>query len=146
MKGESGDLGVGFGVVIPASELAERVSRAGGPGGQHVNKVATRVTLVWNVTESVALDGEQRARLLHRLGPRLTGRGELVVHASSERAQRRNRVEARRRLAALVHAALVPERARRATRPGRAAVQRRLEAKRRRSESKRGRRPVRHDD
>jgi len=146
MIGGQRDIGVGFGVVIPASELSERVSRAGGPGGQRVNKVATRVSLCWNVVRSDALTPDQKARLLHRLGPRLTARGELVVHAQSEREQARNRAEARRRLAELVHAALVPERPRHATRPGRGAVERRLDWKRRRSQSKRTRRPVRGDD
>lgn len=140
------DLGVGFGVVIPAGELVERVSRSSGPGGQRVNKVATRVSLAWNVSESEVLRPEQRARLMHRLGARLTAKGELVVHAQSEREQRRNRDEARRRLASMVNAALTPTRARHATRPGRSAVQRRLDAKRHRSETKRGRRPSHDDD
>ena len=135
------DLAVGFGVVIPAGELVERVSRSSGPGGQRVNKVATRVTLAWNVAESGALSSDQRARLLHRLGVRLTAKGDLVVHAQAAREQRRNRDEARRRLASIVHAALTPERTRHATRPGRSAIARRLDSKRRRSETKRARKP-----
>lgn len=146
MIGPHRDLGVGHGLVIPAGELSERVSRAGGPGGQRVNKVATRVSLGWNVSESAVLSGEQRERLLHKLGARLTARGELVVHAQSEREQGRNRADARRRLAAMVSAALTPERKRTATRPGRGAVQRRLDTKRRRSQTKRARRPVSGDD
>lgn len=146
MIGPHRDLGVGFGVVIPSGELSERVSRAGGPGGQRVNKVATKVSLGWNVAESAVLTSDQRARLLHKLGPRLTARGELVVHAQAEREQGRNRADARRRLAALVNAALTPERVRTATRPGRGAVQRRLDTKRRRSQTKSARRPVRGDD
>jgi ribosome-associated protein len=146
MIGPHRDLGVGFGLVIPAAELSERVSRAGGPGGQRVNKVATKVSLGWNVARSEVLSPEQRARLLHKLGARLTARGELVVHAQSEREQGRNRADARRRLAALVNAALTPERTRHATRPGRSAVQRRLDTKRKRAQTKRGRGPVRGDD
>lgn len=146
MVGGQRDIGVGFGVVIPASELAERVSRSGGPGGQRVNKVATRVSLGWNVMQSGAITPDQRSRLLRKLGPRLTSRGELVVHAQSEREQGRNRADARRRLAELVHAALTPERPRHATRPGRGAVERRLDWKRKRAKSKRARGPVRDDD
>jgi len=136
----AGDLDVGFGVVIPARELVEQFSRSGGPGGQRTNKVATRVSLAWDVAASRALDDAQRARLRTRLGARLTGRGELVVHAQSSREQARNRAEARTRMAALVRDALAPpDRPRRATKPTRGSVKRRLADKRRRSETKRGR-------
>jgi len=142
-----GDLAVGRGVVIPARELSLRVSRAGGPGGQRTNKVATRVSLIWIPGRSDALDADARARLGSRLRTRLNVRGELVVHASSSREQSRNRAEARRRLAQIVAEALAPPAPpRRATRPTKGSVERRLGEKRRRSDTKRGRRPSRGDD
>ncbi len=142
-----GDLDVGFGVRIPARELTVRVSRSSGPGGQRTNKVATRVSLLWNVRRSEAVDDRQRERLLARLAARLTARGELVVHAQESREQTRNRAAARRRLASLVRAALAPPAPpRRATKPTKGAVERRLGDKRRRSETKRGRRPASRDE
>ncbi len=142
-----GDLDVGFGVSIPARELSVRVSRSSGPGGQRTNKVATRVSLLWDVRRSVALDDARRARVLERLASRLTARGELVVHAQASREQTRNRAEARRRLAAIVREALTPPGPpRRATKPTRGSVERRLGEKRRRGETKRGRRPTSRDD
>jgi ribosome-associated protein len=143
----SGDLAVGFGVVIPGRELVERMSRSSGPGGQRTNKVATRVSLLWNVADSEALDEDRRARLRARLGTRLTARGELIVHAQTSREQTRNRVEARRRLASLVHDALAaPARPRRPTKPTKGSVERRLGEKRRRSDTKRRRRSSPRDD
>jgi ribosome-associated protein len=133
------DLEVMPGVVIPCGELQETASRAGGPGGQHVNKASTRVTLRWNAAESVALGPLRRARLLAGLHSRLTGRGELIVHTSRHRSRARNRELARERLAELVRGALAVRRPRRATRPKAAARTRRLEAKRRRGALKRTR-------
>lgn len=133
------DLDVLPGVVIPGRELEEAASRAGGPGGQHVNKASTRVTLRWNAAESAALGAVRRARLLARLRSRLSGRGELIVHASRHRSRARNRELARERLAELVREALVVPRERRATRPGGSARARRLEGKRRRGVLKRSR-------
>jgi len=131
---------------IPESELAEQASRASGPGGQKVNKTSSRVTLRWNVARSAALSEPQRARLLARLGARLTGDGELVLHAQRSRSQTRNREHARERLVELVRGALAEARPRRATRPTRSSRERKLSAKRHRGASKRGRARVRPDD
>ena len=79
------DLEVNRRLVIPAAELRESASRSGGPGGQHVNKTSTRVTLRWCATRSAALSDTQRARLLRRLGARLTRGGDLVVETTSAR-------------------------------------------------------------
>ena len=133
------DLAVRRGLAIPGGELVEQASRAGGPGGQHVNKANTRVTLRWSVAASAALSDEQRARLLARLGGRLTRAGELVVHAADARSRSRNRDHARARLAALVRAALAQRRPRRATTPTAGSRERRLSAKRRRAARKRQR-------
>jgi ribosome-associated protein len=134
------DLRVDDGLVIPRGELTARATRAGGPGGQHVNTSSTRIELVWNVHESRALTDEQRERLLARLGARLDADGALRVVASASRSQLQNRRAAEERLAELVRRALVRRRKRIATRPSRAAVERRLEAKKKRSHKKRNRR------
>ena len=128
------------GLVIAAAEIEESASRAGGPGGQHVNKTSTRVTLRWNVETSQCLDEAQRRRLLRQLEGRITRAGDLVVHARQQRSRARNRELARERLAELVRAGLARRRHRVATRPSTGARKRRLEAKRRRSDLKRGRR------
>jgi ribosome-associated protein len=140
------DLPVRPGLVIPAAELVETASRAGGPGGQHVNKASTRVTLRWNAAATAALPPGRRARLLERLGTRLTRSGELLVHASRHRSRARNRELARARLAELVREALAPRRARVPTRPTHASHERALAAKRRRAALKRDRSRPRPDE
>ena len=131
--------GLPDGLSVPAGELVERFSRSSGPGGQSVNTTDSRVELSWDIAASAALTEPQRARLLARLGGR-TVDGILTISASEHRAQLRNRVAARERLASLVAGALAPERVRRATRPSKAAKQARLDAKRRRGQLKAARR------
>lgn len=128
------------GIEIPASELSWRFSRASGPGGQNVNKRDTRVELAFDLAGSSAIGAVRKERALERLRTRLVG-GVLTVVASEQRSQARNREDARARLIALLHEALAPPpRARRPTRPSRGAVERRLESKRHRSETKARRR------
>lgn len=125
-------------VTIPSHELEWRFSRSGGPGGQHANTSDTAAELRWYPADSEALRGAARDRVLQRLGDRLTADGALIVRAAEHRSQHRNRAEALRRLADLVDGALrPPARARRPTRPSRAAQRRRVEDKRRRGELKR---------
>lgn len=131
--------GCPHGLVVPAGELVERFSHASGPGGQGVNTADSRVQLSLDLGATSALTDRQRERALRELGDRLTG-SVLTVTASEHRSQRRNRAAARERLAALLRAALVPPRARRATKPTRGSRRRRLAAKRRRSEIKAQRR------
>lgn len=127
-------------LVIPAGELVERFSRSSGPGGQGVNTTDSRVELLWDVSSSAVLSPMMRARLLERLGPRLVA-GVLTVVASEHRTQLDNRRAARERLVEVVReAAAPPPPARRPTRPSRGARQRRLDEKKRRGETKRGRR------
>lgn len=124
---------------IPAAELGWRFSRSSGPGGQHVNTSDSRVELSWNIAGSVVLTESQREWLLARLGNKLVG-GVLTVSASEQRSQLRNREIALNKLAELVSAALAPGPARRrATKPTRGSVKRRLSAKGQRSETKRQR-------
>jgi len=134
------DLRVTRAIVIPGDELAETFSRAAGPGGQNVNKVASKVELRWSPVASRALGAADRAWLLERLADRITSSGDLVVRASRTRDQARNRAEARERLVELVRAALVRPRKRVATRPGRGAIERRLAGKKRRAKLKQTRR------
>ena len=141
-----GDLEVTERLTIPAAELSWVASRASGPGGQHVNKTSSRVTLRWSVQDSEALRPWMRARLFEMLGARLTGEGVLQIHADSARSQLQNREQARARLAALVAEALKPRRARVATKPSRKAKQRRVDGKKRRGAIKEARQRPGADD
>jgi ribosome-associated protein len=134
------DLRVNGWLVIPDSELRERFSRSSGPGGQSVNTADSRVELSFDVENSPTLPDWARSRVTERLAGRLTG-GVLTVAAAEQRSQLANRQAARARMAALLRDALSPPRRPRIpTRPGRAANERRLEAKRSRSAVKRTRR------
>lgn len=135
-----GDVVINDSLTIPEAELDESFVRSGGPGGQHVNKTATKVELRWKPADSAVLSEAQRARVIARLGGRLSGDGELVLTASGYRSQLRNREEARAQLAALVRGALARRKRRVRTRPGRRAVERRLEKKRQRGQRKKERR------
>ena len=127
-------------LVIPATELRERFSRSSGPGGQSVNTTDSRVELSFDVAGSAALPEWARDRITERLAGRLVN-GVLTVTASEQRSQLANRQAARARLAALLREATAPpQRPRVPTRPGRAANERRLEAKRNRAGIKRARR------
>ncbi len=133
------DLLVQDGIVIPAAELRESASRASGPGGQHVNKSNTRVTVRWSLGDSVAFSAAQKQRLETRLGARLTKAGEIVVHAAAHRSRARNRALAWERLAELIREALRARRPRVRTRASARVRARGVEAKRRRSATKRAR-------
>ena len=124
---------------IPREELSFRASRAGGPGGQHVNKTSTRIELVWSVRGSRALTEEQRSRISVKLATRLDTEGTLRIVASDSRSQTRNRDVAEDRLARLVRLALLVPKARRKTRPTRGGVEKRLQSKHARGETKRER-------
>lgn len=132
--------GLPDGLVIPDAELVERFSRSSGPGGQGVNTTDSRVELRWDVGSSTALTEAQRARLLDRLSGRLVD-GALTIAASEQRSQLQNRIAARERLAGLLIDALAPPPLpRRATRPSRAARERRLDSKHKRGVVKSNRR------
>lgn len=126
---------------IPRGELVVSATRSSGAGGQHVNKTASRVEISWNAAVSPALSDADRDTLLRRLSRRISRAGELRVVASDTRSQHRNREIAEERLARVVREALVLPKQRRPTKPSRAARAARLDAKRRRSETKQRRRP-----
>ena len=134
------DLVVDDRFIIPAADLQWRFSRASGPGGQGVNTTDSRVELWLDLDRCSGLGPFRLARLKERLAPRLLD-GCLRVVAAEERSQWRNRQLAMGRLASLLREAMKPLPARRkATRPGRGAVRRRLEAKKKRGDLKRRRR------
>lgn len=134
---------------VPFDEFEFRATTGGGPGGQHVNRSATRVELRWRPASSAALrqglGPAHRERVLQRLVSRLDADGTLRLVAAEHRSQRRNRDAALERLAAIVRAAIPDPVPRRATAPTRASVERRLTAKKRRGDVKRERRRG-HDD
>ena len=132
--------GIPAGLRIPETHLTEVFSRSSGPGGQGVNTTDSRVQLSIDVAAADVFTEKQRQRILSNLATRLDGT-VLRVSVSTQRSQRQNRAEARRRLAELLRQAVAPPPpTRRATRPTRGSVRRRLEAKRRRSQIKATRR------
>ncbi len=133
-------------VAIPRAELRFRFSRSSGPGGQHVNRSATRVELVFDLGRSPSLSEEQRQRASRALASHLDQDGVLRLVSQSSRSQLRNREEVVERFRNLMQKALKRPKRRRPTRPGLKARQQRREEKRRRSKIKKQRRPVRPDE
>jgi ribosome-associated protein len=142
---ESEDIVIRPGVVIPAAELRFQFTRSGGPGGQHVNKASTQAELTFDLARSPSLTDEQKRRIAAALPSYVSREGVLRVACQSSRSQAQNREEAVARFQALLSGALYVPKARRATRPSRAAKERRLAAKKRRSQVKTQRR-LRRDE
>ena len=126
-------------LALAGAPVTLRTARAGGPGGQHVNTTDSAVTITVAV-DDLALDESQRALLLQRLRSRISAAGLLAASSQDERSQLQNRRIARERLARMIGEAIRPKTPRRPTRPGRGAVERRLDEKRQVSARKRARR------
>jgi ribosome-associated protein len=131
---------------VPERELQFRTSRAGGPGGQHVNRASTRVEVLWNVTESPSLSTRERELILEKLASRIDSNGILRVVSDRTRSQVQNKVAGVERMNSLVQHALHEPPPRKKTKPPRSAVERRLEQKRRRSQTKQERQRPELDD
>jgi ribosome-associated protein len=127
-------------LTLPAKDLAWTATRAGGPGGQNVNKVSSRVELRFDLAGTSVLDPAVKDRLRALAKNHLDAEGRLVVKSEKTRDQGRNLEDAREKLATLVRAALVTPKRRRPTRPTRGSKLRRLESKARQGEKKRDRR------
>lgn len=134
------------GVVVPASALSLHTSRSSGPGGQNVNKVASKVELRVDLERIEGLPAEARTRLGSLADGRLDAEGRLLVVSQRTRDQHRNLEDAREKVRALVRRAMIRPRTRRPTRVTAAAKARRLDEKKRRSAHKRRRGSVRPDE
>jgi len=126
---------------VPEDEIYFRATRSGGPGGQHVNRRATRVEACWNVRLSAGLTDDEKERILEKLASRIDRGGVLRVLADDERSQHRNKELAKERLRDLVARALRVPKRRKKTRPPKSAVEKRLETKSRRGQVKKLRKP-----
>ncbi len=130
------DLAITSRIVIPGSDLEVSYSRAGGPGGQKVNKTESRVQLSFDFEDCEALTFGVKARVRASWGSRITRDGRMVLACDTHRERSRNLAEARARLAAMIRGCLEPPRPRRATKPSLAARRRRLEGKKQRGKVK----------
>ena len=130
------DLYIKNGIIIPGHEIIVTSSRSGGPGGQHVNKTSTRITLRWNVKNTSALNDEQKERVLQKLHSHLTTEGDLIIHSHASRSQHQNKEKAFEHLAQEVRNALYIPKTRMATRRTKTSKEERLYTKTHRGEIK----------
>ncbi|MEL6896176.1 MAG: alternative ribosome rescue aminoacyl-tRNA hydrolase ArfB [Planctomycetota bacterium] len=133
------DLYVNGRLTIPGAQLQATYSRSGGPGGQNVNKVNSKVTLRWRVRDNALLDDAWRKRFEQQYGTRITKDGDIVLQSELTRDAPKNLEDARQRLASMLRLTAVAPKKRKKTRPSRGAIERRLAGKRERSERKKSR-------
>lgn len=136
------DLHITSRIVISDEELGFSFARSSGPGGQNVNKVNSKATLRWNPTASPALPDDVRARFLARYASRLTNEGEILITSQESRDQPKNIAICLEKLRGMIAGVLAAPKKRRPTKPTKGSKQRRLTAKKQRSEVKAGRRGV----
>jgi ribosome-associated protein len=130
------DLFIKEGIMIPEHELEISASRSGGPGGQHVNKTSSKITVRWNVPSTAAFDDHLKQRLLSKLAGILTSEGDLIVHNSTSRSQQQNKQAALANLAQRIRDALTEPKKRMKSKLPKAAKESRLESKKRHSSIK----------
>jgi ribosome-associated protein len=140
------DVPIKNGIVIPAHEIEITTSRSGGPGGQHVNKTSSRVTVRWNISTTTALDETQKQQVLTKLHAQLTTEGDLVIHSSASRSQHHNKETALERLAHEIRKALHVPKKRTVTHISKTVKQKRFETKKQHSFVKKMRRKPFRDD
>lgn len=127
------DIAIKNGIVIPDHEIEIATSRAGGPGGQHVNKTSTRITVRWNVKNTAALSDELKERVLQNLQSKLTTDGDLIIHNSASRSQLQNKQMALNQLAQEIRKALFVPKKRMKTKVSKSVKESRLQTKNQRS-------------
>ena len=140
------DLYINSRLTIAEKAMTISAARSGGPGGQNVNKVNSKVTLRWTPAQCRGMNDDWRRRFIARHSNRINREGELVLHSERYRDQGRNLADVRQKLVNMLLECQSPPKARKATRPTFGSKQRRLEQKRRQSEKKRGRRKPTRDD
>jgi len=123
-------------IFLPLSELKFSYSRSGGPGGQHVNKTETKVTLKWNVNRSLSIPGAIKNRFCKDFESKINKVGEVVLSSDKFRDQNRNRDDVLKKLTTMIQKVVLPPKKRKATKPSKTAKEKRLKHKRTQAEKK----------